>query len=148
VPLFHPLGARPDLPEPLLRAVRQASCLGSRVPGGPALERAHEATVAEHIAELTRQRERTLEVISSIEPAQFERTAISSVIVGSPAFISSMAASRAKSRRSVASAPGPGLFNPMAPPPVAQQRMPVPFLPQLPVSASRRHIERSIRSPR
>ena len=47
-------------------------------PTAYALERAHEATVAEHSDELKRQRERTLALIAGIEPAQYERTAISS----------------------------------------------------------------------
>ena len=39
------------------------------------LERAHEATVAQHIAELERQRARTCEVIAALTPEQFDRTA-------------------------------------------------------------------------
>lgn len=44
------------------------------------LDRAHEATVAEHAAELVSQRERTQSVIAGIAPEQYERTA------SSPAF--------------------------------------------------------------
>ncbi len=45
-----------------------------------ALDRAHEATLAEHVEELKRQRERTQRVIAGIAPEQYERTA------SSPAF--------------------------------------------------------------
>jgi hypothetical protein len=39
------------------------------------MERAHDATVAEHLAELSRQRDRTLELIAGLSPEQYERTA-------------------------------------------------------------------------
>ena len=39
------------------------------------LERAHDATVAEHVDELRRQRERTMALIARIEPDEYERTA-------------------------------------------------------------------------
>ncbi len=39
------------------------------------LEAAHEATVAQHTAELRQQRDRTLEVIAGIAPDDYERTA-------------------------------------------------------------------------
>ncbi len=41
------------------------------------LERAHEASVADHAAELRLQRERTLGTIGRIDPEAFERTAVS-----------------------------------------------------------------------
>jgi hypothetical protein len=41
------------------------------------MEQAHDHTVTEHIDELKRQRERTREVIASIAPEQYERTAVS-----------------------------------------------------------------------
>lgn len=39
------------------------------------LERAHDATVAQHVDELRRQRERTMALIARIQPEQYERTA-------------------------------------------------------------------------
>lgn len=39
------------------------------------IERAHDATIAEHLAELARQRERTVSVIAQLSPDQYERTA-------------------------------------------------------------------------
>ena len=41
------------------------------------LDRAHEARVVDHVAELRRQRERTLDTIGRIAPEAFERTALS-----------------------------------------------------------------------
>ena len=41
------------------------------------LERAHEASVADHLAELGRQRGRTTRTIGRIDPETFERTAVS-----------------------------------------------------------------------
>ena len=41
------------------------------------LERAHEASVVEHVAELERQRDRTIGTIDRIDPEAFQRTAIS-----------------------------------------------------------------------
>ena len=41
------------------------------------LERAHEASIRDHVAELGRQRDRTIGTISRIDPEAFERTAIS-----------------------------------------------------------------------
>jgi hypothetical protein len=39
------------------------------------LERAHEATVSEHLEEMARQRERTLALIEGLTPAEYDRTA-------------------------------------------------------------------------
>ena len=41
------------------------------------MEQAHDHTVAEHVAELKQQRERTHEVMATIEPNAYERTAVS-----------------------------------------------------------------------
>lgn len=41
------------------------------------LDRAHEARVSDHVAELRRQRERTLDTIRRLAPTDFERTALS-----------------------------------------------------------------------
>jgi len=40
-------------------------------------EQAHDHTVAEHVAELIKQRERTLQLIGTIAPEQYDRTALS-----------------------------------------------------------------------
>ncbi|HXF52123.1 MAG TPA: DinB family protein [Dehalococcoidia bacterium] len=60
------------------RALEEDGADVSRVRGAPPaipLERAHEHSVAEHIAELRRQRERTLALIATMRPEDFDRTA-------------------------------------------------------------------------
>ena len=41
------------------------------------MEQAHEYTIAEHVVEVKQQRERTLEVMATIEPNAYERSAVS-----------------------------------------------------------------------
>lgn len=60
------------------RALEEDGADVSGVRGAPPaipLERAHEHSVAEHVAELRRQRERTLEVIAKMRLEDFDRTA-------------------------------------------------------------------------
>lgn len=60
------------------RALEEDGADVSRIRGAPPaipLERAHERTVAEHVAELRRQRELTLALIARMRPEDFDRTA-------------------------------------------------------------------------
>lgn len=60
------------------RALEENGADVSRIRGAPPaipLERAHERTVAEHVAELRRQRELTLALIARMRPEDFDRTA-------------------------------------------------------------------------
>ena len=83
-------------------------------------------------------------------PLASSNVAISVVIVGSSALSLATACSRAEMIASVAWAPGFCFaIASMAPSfsPAAQHVSPVPFLPQLPLTANTRHMDRSIRSP-